>query len=45
LLQLKYGDLPEPALARLHSASVDELDRWAERVLTAATLGEVLGEP
>jgi len=41
LLRLKYGEVPEPALALLRQASSEELDLWAERVLTAATLEEV----
>ncbi len=41
LLRLKYGDLPEGQLARLRGATNDELERWAERVMTAATLDEV----
>jgi predicted transposase/invertase (TIGR01784 family) len=47
LLGLKFrpgGELPEPDRARLTSASVVELDVWAERVLFAATLEQVFAE-
>ena len=42
-LTLRFGPLPEEAGARLDAADVPTLDGWAERVLTAATLGEVFG--
>jgi hypothetical protein len=42
LLTLKFGELPQPALARLDAASPGDLDRWLERVLTTATLEAVL---
>jgi predicted transposase/invertase (TIGR01784 family) len=41
-LTLKFGPLTPGALDRVHTASTDELDRWAERILTANTLDEVL---
>jgi predicted transposase/invertase (TIGR01784 family) len=45
LLRVKFGrDLPEDAQARVDNAMTDELDRWAERVLTASTLDEVFAE-
>ncbi|MFV8750632.1 Rpn family recombination-promoting nuclease/putative transposase [Nannocystaceae bacterium ST9] len=44
-LALKFGELPLDARARLASASLDELDLWAERVLAATTLAEVFAEP
>ena len=44
LLERRFGPLPEPALARVDAADTAELDLWVERVLTAATLAEVLGE-
>jgi len=43
-LTLRVGALPEAAVARVNAAEQDELDVWAERVLTASTLAEVLGE-
>ena len=44
LLERRFGPLPEAALARVDAADTAELDLWVERVLTAATLAEVLGE-
>ena len=43
LLALKFGPLPETAPTRVREASIDELERFAERVLTAETLEDVLG--
>jgi predicted transposase/invertase (TIGR01784 family) len=44
-LTLKFGELPEPYRTRLASASVPELDVWAERVLFATSLAQVFDEP
>ncbi|MEM7152101.1 MAG: Rpn family recombination-promoting nuclease/putative transposase [Myxococcota bacterium] len=44
LLQLKFGELPSAAQARVHGAGLEQLDRWVERVLTAKTLEEVFGD-
>jgi hypothetical protein len=41
LLQLKFGPLSDDDAARVHSASSKELDAWAERILSAASLDEV----
>ncbi|MDZ7854222.1 MAG: hypothetical protein U5L98_16700 [Halomonas sp.] len=41
LLTLKFGELPSDIEARLARAEVDEIDRWAERVLTANSLDEI----
>ncbi len=41
-LQLKFGSLPEPVIHRVQSAAMDELDTWAERILTATALEDVL---
>ncbi|MBL0194242.1 MAG: Rpn family recombination-promoting nuclease/putative transposase [Myxococcales bacterium] len=41
-LALRFGALPEGANARLDAADAATLDTWAERVLTAATLEDVL---
>ena len=43
LLALKFGPLPSNVIQRLESASEEELDRIAERVLSASCLDEVLG--
>lgn len=41
-LQLKFGALPDPVVDRVRSAGVDELDTWAERILSAVALDDVL---
>jgi predicted transposase/invertase (TIGR01784 family) len=40
-LTLKFGALPEPLQQRLRSASEEELDTWAERVLSADKLDDL----
>jgi predicted transposase YdaD len=42
LLILKFGPLPADTLQLVHAATVDQLETWTARVLTAETLGEVL---
>ena len=44
LLALKFGALGEEEEARVRSSSVEELELYAERVLSATSLGAVLGE-
>jgi flagellar biosynthesis/type III secretory pathway protein FliH len=41
-LSLRFGTLPDSAQRRLRNASIAELDRIAERLLTAASLDEAL---
>lgn len=43
-LRKRFGELPESAVARVAAAQTATLDTWAERVLTATTLDEVLTE-
>ncbi len=43
-LSRRFGPLPEAASARIQGAEAPQIETWAERVLTAATLAEVLGE-
>jgi hypothetical protein len=43
LLNRRFGPLPESTLARLQSATPDQLDLWTDRVLDAPTLEAVLG--
>ena len=38
------GSLERYAVARVEAAETDELERWSERVLSALTLAEVLGD-
>ena len=40
-LALRFGAIPESIRARVESAEPDQLDRVAERVLTAASLEDV----
>jgi hypothetical protein len=44
-LQRRFGPLPDDVVARLQHAGPTDLERWADRVLTAATLAEVLDTP
>ena len=41
-LELRFGELPEAVRDRVRGASVSELEAWAEAVLAAASLDEVL---
>jgi len=43
LLTLRFGPLPEVATQRVRTATIAELDAFAERVLSANSLDEVLG--
>ena len=43
LLPLRFGAPPDAAVPRLDAADVVTLETWGERVLTAASLDEVLG--
>ncbi len=43
LLGLRFGPLPESVDARIEAADVPTLETWADRVLTAASVDEVLG--
>ncbi len=42
LLRLRFGQVDSAALARIQAADLPVLERWLDRVLSAATLGEVL---
>jgi hypothetical protein len=42
-LQIRFGPLPEAAVARVNAAGTAELELWAERIFTAPTLDDVLG--
>lgn len=43
-LRLRFGELPEPVVARVRAADAGQIDGWIERVLTAPTLEDVLAE-
>lgn len=45
LLRSRFGALPTSAQARIHDASIEELDRIGERLLTATTLADALETP
>jgi hypothetical protein len=45
LLRTRFGELPAAAIARVEAAELAELERWGERMFSAATLAEVLDEP
>ena len=45
LLVRRFGALPSWAEQRLEQASLEDLERWADRVLDASTLAEVFGSP
>ena len=40
-LRLKFGELGPETVARVRAGSEQELDRWAERILTAGSLADV----
>lgn len=42
-LALRFGRLPDAAVARVNAAGMDQLDTWLELVLTAPTLADVIG--
>jgi predicted transposase/invertase (TIGR01784 family) len=44
LLERKFGAVPSASVERIEHASIDELDRWALRVLDATSLDEVLAD-
>lgn len=42
LLRARFGDLSDAAIAQVNAADAGQLDLWAERVLSAPTLADVL---
>ena len=40
-LRVRFGNVPQPAEQRLRTASIAQLDAWAERILTANRLDEL----
>lgn len=44
LLGARFGALPGQVVAEVKAADLDQLDLWAERVLTAATLADALND-
>ncbi|XXT16983.1 Rpn family recombination-promoting nuclease/putative transposase [Sorangium sp. So ce429] len=43
-LRLRFGELPEPVVARVRAADAGQVERWTERVLSAPTVDDVLTE-
>lgn len=43
-MRLRFGPLPEGALARIRNADQAQLDRWAERILTAQSRDDLLDD-
>lgn len=44
LLGIRFGALPSSVITQVNAAGGTQLDLWAERMLTATTLADVLGE-
>ncbi|XXT19409.1 Rpn family recombination-promoting nuclease/putative transposase [Sorangium sp. So ce429] len=42
LLRLRFGELPEPVVARVRAADAAQIEGWTERFLTSPTLDDVL---
>ena len=40
-LTRRHGELPHSVAQRLEKASTEEIERWADRVLTAKTLDDI----
>ncbi|WP_157514077.1 hypothetical protein [Nocardia concava] len=41
LLALRFGPVPARIADRVHNSSIEQLQQWTTRVLTADTLGKV----
>jgi hypothetical protein len=41
LLALKFGEIPPEIESKVSHAELEQLDRWAERVLAATSLEEI----
>ncbi len=41
-LRVRFGEVPDRVVARVDAATSEQLDRWAERILTAKSIDEVL---
>jgi hypothetical protein len=44
MMRARFGEVPETAVARIRAAGSAQLDAWADRILTAATLDDVLAQ-
>ncbi len=43
LARLRFGDLSSSRIATVRKASIDNLDVWLERLMTAKTIEDVFG--
>ncbi len=43
-LQLKFGDIPEAVRSRIEGADAQTLLAWSERILTAASIEQVIAD-
>ena len=43
LLAQRFGDLPEWAVARINTASAEQLNAWVDAILSGPSLAKVLG--
>lgn len=43
-LERRFGSLPADVMSRVRSASIGELEVWAERILDARSLADVFAE-
>ena len=44
-LRVRFGELPASVVGRVESARLSEIETWAERILSAPSLVDVLGDP
>ncbi len=44
-LRYRFGELPAAAITHVEAGEVADIERWADRVLTAQLLDDVLDEP
>lgn len=43
LVRIRFGALPDALVARVNAATMEQLDRWAQRLPLASGLGDLLG--
>ncbi|MFZ4539806.1 DUF4351 domain-containing protein, partial [Propionivibrio sp.] len=44
LIFKRFGSLPDDVRARLRTATTDQLEAWAERILDSCTLAEIFND-
>jgi predicted transposase YdaD len=44
LMQLKFGSVPDEVTSAITSASLEQLERWTERVLSADSAAQIVAE-